>query len=139
MPVSRSKALIIKELRQMRRDKSTLTLGIILPLLLLFLFGFGLSLDVDNVPVTVVRDTASPATGDLFISLNLSAYIGAGEHHAAGHAFFIFPAHAHDTVIRICDSHKFHAPCPADRHPAQPRPLWGGVQPTHLPGRRGLK
>lgn len=72
--ITRTRALIIKEGRQMARDKSTLTLGIILPIFLLLLFGFGLSLDVDKVPVTVVLDDGSPKTRDLFIALNLSPY-----------------------------------------------------------------
>lgn len=67
-------ALIRKETRQMIRDKSTLTLGIILPIVLLVLFGYGLSLDVDHVPATVVRDSPSPVTRDLYTSLKLSRY-----------------------------------------------------------------
>lgn len=67
-------ALVKKETRQMVRDKSTLTLGIILPMVLLMLFGFGLSLDVDHVPVALVRDTSSPITRDLYASLSLSRY-----------------------------------------------------------------
>lgn len=58
----------------MLRDKSTLTLGILLPIVLLLLFGFGLSLDVKMVPVAIVRDNSSPVTRDLFISLKLSPY-----------------------------------------------------------------
>ncbi len=72
--ITRIRALIRKEGRQMMRDRSTLTLGIILPMILLLLFGFGLSLDVNLVPVAVVRDTSSPATRDLYITLNLSPY-----------------------------------------------------------------
>lgn len=71
---TRLRALILKESRQMVRDKSTLTLGIILPGLLLVLFGYGLSLDVNLVPVAVVRDTASPVTRDLLTALSLSRY-----------------------------------------------------------------
>lgn len=71
---SRLFAFIIKEGRQMVRDRSTLTLGIILPGLLLILFGYGLSLDVTLVPTAVVRDTSSPATQDLFLSLSRSRY-----------------------------------------------------------------
>lgn len=67
-------ALIRKESRQMLRDKSTLTLGIVLPALLLLLFGFGLSLDVQQVPVVVVRDTSSPTTRDLYTHLSMSPY-----------------------------------------------------------------
>ena len=58
----------------MVRDKSTLTLGIFLPILLLLLFGYGLSLDVTNVPVALVRDNSSPVTRDLFTRLTLSPY-----------------------------------------------------------------
>lgn len=70
----RARALIRKETRQMLRDRSTLTLGIFLPVLLLLLFGFGLSLDVKLVPVAVVRDSSSPLTRDLYTSLKLSPY-----------------------------------------------------------------
>ena len=70
----RALALILKETRQMVRDRSTLTLGIFLPILLLLLFGYGLSLDVSKVPVALVRDSASPVTRDLFTSLSLSPY-----------------------------------------------------------------
>jgi ABC-2 type transport system permease protein len=70
----RAVGLIRKESRQMMRDRSTLALGIILPMMLLLLFGFGLSLDVNMVPVAVVRDTSSPRTRDLYVSLNLSTY-----------------------------------------------------------------
>lgn len=72
--IRRTLALIRKETRQMVRDKSTLTLGIVLPMILLLLFGFGLSLDVSNIRVAVVRDEASPVTRDLQISLGLSPY-----------------------------------------------------------------
>ena len=71
---TRAIALIRKETRQMVRDKSTLTLGIFLPILLLLLFGYGLSLDVTNVPVVLVRESASPVTRDIFTRLALSPY-----------------------------------------------------------------
>ena len=70
----RAAALIHKETRQMLRDKSTLTLGILLPIILLLLFGFGLSLDVNLVPVTVLKDSSSPVTRDLYLALKLSPY-----------------------------------------------------------------
>lgn len=70
----RALAVIRKEGLQMVRDKSTLTLGIILPITLLLLFGFGLSLDIRNIPVTVVRDDSSPLTRDLYTTLSFSRY-----------------------------------------------------------------
>lgn len=72
--MTRLYALIRKETRQMLRDRSTLTLGIALPIVLLLIFGFGLSLDVRMVPVTVVRDSSSPVTRDLLHSLARSSY-----------------------------------------------------------------
>ena len=71
---TRMRALVCKEGRQMTRDRSTLTLGIILPMILLLLFGFGLSLDVNLVPVAVVRDNSSPVTYELLSKLRLSPY-----------------------------------------------------------------
>lgn len=70
----RALAVIRKEGLQMVRDRSTLTLGIILPIALLLIFGFGLSLDITNIPVTVVRDDSSPLTRDLYTSLSFSRY-----------------------------------------------------------------
>ncbi len=71
---TRAKALIKKEALQMIRDKSTLTLGIILPIILLILFGYGLSLDVKLVPVTLVQEDSSPLTRDLYTHLAISPY-----------------------------------------------------------------
>lgn len=71
---SRLLALIKKESRQMVRDKSTLTLGLLLPVLLLGIFGYGLSLDVQHVPVVIVQDEPSPDTCDLLLTLGLSRY-----------------------------------------------------------------
>ncbi len=71
---ARAKALIKKEAKQMFRDKSTLTLGIILPMILLLLFGYGLSLDVKLVPMVIVNDNSSSLTRDLYNHLSFSPY-----------------------------------------------------------------
>lgn len=93
-------ALIRKESRQMLRDKSTLTLGIVLPVLLLLLFGFGLSLDVRQVPVAVVRDSSSPATRDMFIHLNLSPYFKPSLTSSWREAEALFRAGKVDAIVR---------------------------------------
>ncbi len=71
---ARAKALIKKESLQMLRDKSTLTLGIVLPIVLLLLFGYGLSLDVKLVPVTIVNENSSSLTRDVYTHLSISPY-----------------------------------------------------------------
>lgn len=96
----RAWALIRKETRQMMRDKSTLTLGIILPMLLLLLFGFGLSLDVRMVPVTVVRDTASPLTRDLYATLRLSRYFNPSLSDSWREAENLLRAGKTDAIVR---------------------------------------
>ena len=54
-------ALVRKEFLQLGRDRSSLLLGVFLPLLLILLIGYGISLDVKNVPIAVVLEDASPA------------------------------------------------------------------------------
>ena len=71
---NRMMALLRKEVRQMLRDKSTLTLGILLPMTLLIIFGYGLSLDVRQVAVALVRNSSSAQLNDLYMHLKLSAY-----------------------------------------------------------------
>lgn len=98
--VIRAWALIRKETKQMLRDKSTLTLGIILPILLLLLFGFGLSLDVKLVPVVVVRDNSSPVTRDLYTSLKLSSYFNPTMVNSWQEAEYMLRSGATDAIVR---------------------------------------
>jgi ABC-2 type transport system permease protein len=70
----RTRALIVKETRQLVRDPSSLALGVALPLVLILLFGFALSLDVKNVRVAVVIEDRSPQAAELAGSFQLSPY-----------------------------------------------------------------
>lgn len=97
---TRTRALVRKEMWQMLRDKSTLTLGIILPILLLLLFGFGLSLDVKMVPVAVVRDSSSPSTRDLYTSLKLSPYFNPSMVNSWKEAEDMLRAGKTDAIVR---------------------------------------
>lgn len=101
-PAARARllALLLKESRQMVRDKSTLMLGVVLPGVLIMLFGYGLSLDVTLVPVAVVRDTASPATRDLFTSLSLSRYFAPVPVTSAREAEKLLRAEKVDAIVR---------------------------------------
>ena len=67
-------ALTKKELQQLRRDKSSLLLGIVLPLLLIFIIGYGMSLDVKNVPTAVVMEDISPTAKEAVNFLDGSEY-----------------------------------------------------------------
>lgn len=58
-------AMIVKEFRQLRRDRRTLALMIVLPLLLIVVFGYAASFDVDTIPTTVVGPGAARAASAL--------------------------------------------------------------------------
>jgi len=58
-------ALVLKEFRQVRRDRRTLAMMIVLPLLLLIVFGYAASFDVSDIPTAVVGPGAAIASGHL--------------------------------------------------------------------------
>lgn len=70
----RLRALVIKEVRQMARDRSALLIGLVLPVLLISIFGYGLSMDVNNVPIAVTMEKDSPLARDVLAGLNGSPY-----------------------------------------------------------------
>jgi ABC-2 type transport system permease protein len=53
------RAMIVKEFRQLRRDRRTLAMMIVMPVLLLVILGYAASFDVSTVPTVV----AGPAAG----------------------------------------------------------------------------
>jgi ABC-2 type transport system permease protein len=58
-------AMAMKEFRQMRRDRRTLAMMILLPVLLLVVFGYAASFDVDQVRTMVVGPRAHQVAGAL--------------------------------------------------------------------------
>lgn len=58
-------ALVLKEFRQLRRDKRTVAMMVVMPLLLLIVFGYAASFDVDSVRTIVVGPAADQLAGQL--------------------------------------------------------------------------
>ena len=52
-------AMIVKEFRQLRRDRRTLAMMIVLPVLLLVVFGYAASFDVKGIPTVVAGPQAA--------------------------------------------------------------------------------
>ena len=52
-------AMTVKEFRQLRRDRRTLAMLVILPVVLLVVFGYAASFDVDDISTTVVGPQAT--------------------------------------------------------------------------------
>ncbi len=64
------RAMIAKEFQQMRRDRRTLAMMILMPVVLLLVFGYAASFDVDEIPTAVVganADEAESLLPDLFV------------------------------------------------------------------------
>lgn len=54
-------AMIVKEFRQLRRDRRTLAMMIVLPVVLLVVFGYAASFDVSTIPTVVAGPRAAQA------------------------------------------------------------------------------
>jgi ABC-2 type transport system permease protein len=65
MSYRRTKAIFVKELRHIARDKRSLGLALAMPAMMLLLYGFALSLDVDHVPVMLYDQDGTAASRSL--------------------------------------------------------------------------
>ena len=59
------RAMIIKEFRQLRRDRRTLAMMIVMPILLLVILGYAASFDVSDIPTVVAGPGADVAAAAL--------------------------------------------------------------------------
>lgn len=59
------RAMVLKEFRQLRRDRRTVAMMVVMPLLLLVVFGYAASFDVNKIPTLVVGRGAEAAAGHL--------------------------------------------------------------------------
>jgi len=58
-------AMIVKEFRQLRRDRRTLAMMVVLPLILLVIFGYAASFDVTSIPTSVTGPEAEQVASRL--------------------------------------------------------------------------
>ncbi|KAA8734809.1 ABC transporter permease [Acinetobacter qingfengensis] len=68
-------ALTAKEGHQLLRDKSSLMIGLILPIILILLFGYGLSFDLSHGRVGVVVQHQTPQSQQLITGLKGTTYL----------------------------------------------------------------
>jgi ABC-2 type transport system permease protein len=61
----RTRAILVKELRHIVRDRRSLALALAMPAMMLLLYGFALSLDVDHVPMLIYDQDGTEASRDL--------------------------------------------------------------------------
>jgi ABC-2 type transport system permease protein len=77
------RAMVVKEFRQVRRDKRTLALMIAIPLLLLVVFGYAARFDVKQVPTAVVGPGAEAIAAALPKPLEVVIVDSAGDRASA--------------------------------------------------------
>ena len=58
-------AMVAKEFRELRRDRRTVAMMIVLPVVLLVVFGYAASFNVSNIPTVVVGPDAAQAAAAL--------------------------------------------------------------------------
>jgi ABC-2 type transport system permease protein len=97
----RLNALLRKETRQMLRDRSTLMVGLMLPLILILLFGYGLSFDVTDAPVAVVFDDPAPVARDAMAGIAGSPYLAPVYPGDMGRAIALMRAHRVDAIVHV--------------------------------------
>jgi len=85
----------------MRRDPSSIAIGILLPVMLVLLFGYGLSLDVKNVPVAIVLEAPSPEATELAAGFELSPYFRPRTMTAMPEALNLMTSRQVDAIVRI--------------------------------------
>lgn len=75
MGIKRLKALLVKEILELGRDKATYLLVIVLPIILFLIYGFGLNLDLKPATVGVIVDTPAQMQTEFLINAQGSDYL----------------------------------------------------------------
>lgn len=67
-------AILIKEFNQMRRDKATLLMLILMPLMQLIIFGYAINTDVKHIPTVVYDQSQSEASREIISAFTATSY-----------------------------------------------------------------
>ena len=108
-------AMVLKEFRQLRRDRRTLAMIIVMPLLLLIVFGYAASFDVSEIPTAVLgpeADSVAEALPDTFSVEQTDPQLGrarADELLMEGEVVVAVVADPEDPVILVDGSELFSA------------------------------
>jgi ABC-2 type transport system permease protein len=72
--IERVRSIIVKEFRQIYRDKRTLGLLIVIPAFLLVLMGYAINFDVKHIPIGVFDEERSSSSREFIRALTTSEY-----------------------------------------------------------------
>ena len=76
-------AMVMKEFRELRRDRRTMVMLIALPLLMLVVFGYAANFSVDSIPTNVYGPQAQQVAGELQPPFDVRAVDASGTHDTA--------------------------------------------------------
>jgi ABC-2 type transport system permease protein len=71
---SRLRAIIIKEARQIRKDKASVAIAIMMPIMMLFIFGYAVNTDVDHLSTAVWDQAKTKASRELIRNFTNTLY-----------------------------------------------------------------
>lgn len=97
----RLKALTKKEFLQLKRDNSSLLIGLILPIILIIIIGSGISLDIKSVPIAVILEDSSPAAKQALQFMNGSAYFAPNYVYSMRDAELLMRQRKVDAILRV--------------------------------------
>ncbi|EGR0081846.1 TPA: ABC transporter permease [Vibrio vulnificus] len=78
----RMKAIMVKEFRQLSRDRITFGMVVMIPLIQLLLFGYAINTDIRDIPVAVVDQSESTAGRILTESVKVTQVISVTQRYA---------------------------------------------------------
>ncbi len=78
----RIKSITLKELRQLKRDRITFGMVVMLPLIQLLLFGYAINTDVRNVPIVVVDQSNSAAGRWIVEAIKVTQVVSIEAHYS---------------------------------------------------------
>ncbi len=99
--LSRIRSLVLKEIRQILRDGSSLLIGLLLPAVLIFIFGYGISLDLKNVPIAIVMEDNSPTARDVLAGFRGTEYFSPVQASSMAEAEAMMRRREVDAILRI--------------------------------------
>ncbi len=79
----RIKSITVKELRQLKRDRITFGMVVMIPLIQLLLFGYAINTDVRNVPIVVVDQSHSAAGRWIVEAIKVTQVVSVEAHYSS--------------------------------------------------------
>ena len=78
---TRMKAIIVKEVRQLYRDRITFAMIVVIPLVQLTLFGYAINMDVRHIPAGIVDMSQNQTSRELQQQVSASQVVDFTHHY----------------------------------------------------------